>query len=73
MKNSLDDLFDELYKQEKIIEKMNNKFISVMQSLLNIKELEKMNFVIIGTSGVGKSTLINELFGEMLAKEGMGK
>ena len=73
LKNRLDDLFDELYKQEKIIEKMNNKFISVMQSLLNIKELEKMNFVIIGTSGVGKSTLINELFGEMLAKEGMGK
>ena len=32
-----------------------------------------MNFIIIGTSGVGKSTLINELFGEKLAAEGNGK
>ena len=31
-----------------------------------------MNFIAIGTSGVGKSTLINEIFGEQIAKEGMG-
>ena len=29
-----------------------------------------MNFIIIGSSGVGKSTLINEIFGEQLAQEG---
>ena len=32
-----------------------------------------MNFIIIGNSGVGKSTLINEIFGEYLAQEGNGK
>ena len=32
-----------------------------------------MNFIIIGNSGVGKSTLINEIFGEKLAQEGNGK
>ena len=37
LKNSLDDLFDELYKQAKIIEKMNNKKIS--QKAHKVKEL----------------------------------
>ena len=54
------------------MEKINNKFINTMQTSVNTKELEKMNFIVIGTSGVGKSTLINEIFGEKLAKEGMG-
>ena len=43
-----------------------------MKSSVNHKELQKMNLIFIGTSGVGKSTLINEIFGEQLAKEGMG-
>ena len=43
-----------------------------MKSSVNHKELQKMNLILIGTSGVGKSTLINEIFGEQLAKEGMG-
>ena len=73
LKQRLSVLFDELYEQQNIIEKLNNKFISGMKNLLDIKELNVMNFVIIGTSGVGKSTLINEVLGEMLAEEGMGK
>ena len=32
-----------------------------------------MNFMIIGASGVGKSTLINALFREKVAEEGIGK
>jgi len=32
-----------------------------------------MNFIIIGNSGVGKSTLINEILLEKLAQEGIGK
>ena len=36
------------------------------------KDLEKMNFILIGNSGVGKSTLINEILGEKLAMEGNG-
>ena len=33
-----------------------------MKSSVNHKELQKMNLIFIGTSGVGKSTLINEIF-----------
>ena len=72
LKQKLELLFEELFEHEKILEKINNKFISTLQINLNQKELDKMNFIVIGTSGVGKSTLINELFGEKLAKEGIG-
>ena len=72
LKQKLEHLFDELFQNEKIFEKINNKFIYTMQTSVNTKELEKMNFIAIGTSGVGKSTLINEIFGEQMAKEGMG-
>ena len=54
LKKKLELLFDELFENEKILDKIN------------------MNFIAIGTSGVGKSTLINEIFGEQIAKEGMG-
>ena len=72
LKNKLDILFNELFENEKIMEKINNKFIDGMKAISDIKELNKMNFIIIGKSGVGKSTLTNEALGEMLAKEGMG-
>ena len=73
LKQKLENLFDELFKSEKIIEKINNKFIITIKKYSNEKELEKMNFMVIGTSGVGKSTLINVLLGEYLAVEGQGK
>ena len=72
LKQKLELLFDELFENENILSKINNKLISTMQKSVNTKELEKMNFIAIGTSGVGKSTLINEIFGEQMAKEGMG-
>lgn len=37
------------------------------------KELKKVNLLIAGKSGVGKSTLINTVFGEDLVKTGVGK
>ena len=72
LKQKLETLFDVLFKNENILNKINNKFIFTLKNSLNKKELEKMNFIAIGNSGVGKSTLINEIFGENLAKEGMG-
>jgi len=72
LKQKLELLFDELFSNEKIISKINTKFVNTIQTSVNKKELEKMNFIAIGTSGVGKSTLINEIFGEKIAKEGMG-
>ena len=73
LNKQLDNLFDTLFKNEKIVKKINNKFISVIQASFNGKELNKMNFIIIGNSGVGKSTLINEILLEKLAQEGIGK
>ena len=72
LKQKLESLFDVLFQNENILNKINNKFILTLKNSLNMKELEKMNFIAIGNSGVGKSTLINEIFGENLAKEGMG-
>ena len=72
LKEQLDVLFDKLFESENIMQKINIKFLKIVKSKVNQKELEKMNFIVIGTSGVGKSTLINEIFGEKVAKEGMG-
>ena len=73
LKDNLDILFDKLFELENINKNINDKFLEIVKSNVNHLELEKMNFIIIGTSGVGKSTLINELFGEKLAAEGNGK
>ena len=73
LKDHLEDLFDKLYENEQVIKKINNKFINIIQISFTPKELNKMNFIIIGSSGVGKSTLINEILGEKLAQEGNGK
>ena len=72
-KKKLNRLFQDLYLNEKIQEKMTQEFINIVKKTANKKELNKMNFMIIGSSGVGKSTLINQLFGEELAQEGSGK
>ena len=73
LRKKLNSLFHELYSYQKIEEKMNRKFIHILENTANKKELNRMNFMIIGSSGVGKSTLINQIFGEDLAEEGSGK
>lgn len=73
IKKKIPSLFNELFQNENIIEKINRKIIDVLKKSYDKIELKKMNFMVIGTSGVGKSTLINELLGEQLAKEGSGK
>ena len=65
-------LFQKLFNIETIGNKISNKFIEIIKQNFHKKELKKMNFMIIGASGVGKSTLINALLGEKVAKEGLG-
>ena len=72
-KRKLISLFNELFAFEKIINKINNKFIELLKENVNLIELNQMNFLIIGTSGVGKTTLINELCGKQIGKEGAGQ
>lgn len=38
-----------------------------------IKNLNTLNIIVAGKTGVGKSTLINSVFKEKLAETGMGK
>ena len=73
MKKNLSSLFQELFQSQKILEKIDKTFITILKNNSNNIKLKRMNFMIIGSSGVGKSTLINELFGEYLAEEGAGK
>lgn len=37
------------------------------------KDLQKVNLLVVGKSGTGKSTLINTVFGEEIVQTGVGK
>jgi len=73
IKNNFKILFRRLFDLENIQNKITNKFIEIIKKNYLNKELKTMNFMVIGASGVGKSTLINALFRENLAKEGKGR
>ncbi len=47
------------------------KCIDIVNSKL--KNLKKLNIIVVGKSGVGKSTLINSLFRESFAQTGLGR
>ena len=73
IKNNFKNLFQRLFDIENIQNKITNKFIEIIKKNYLYKELKTMNFMIIGASGVGKSTLINALLRENVAEEGKGK
>ena len=72
-KKRLHSLFEELYRYEKIPEKLIEEFNNITKKNSDNKKLTKMNIMLIGSCGTGKSTLINSLFGEKMAREGIGK
>ncbi|RVY58302.1 GTPase [Helicobacter pylori] len=49
-----------------------DKLLKHFKNLKDIKE-SKMNILLMGATGVGKSSLINGLFGQEVAKAGVGK
>jgi len=71
-KKEFSNLFQQLFVDENIQNEITNKFIEIFKENYPNKDLKKMNFMIIGASGVGKSTLINALLREDVAKEGLG-
>ena len=63
-------LFQRLFDIENIKNKIKIKFIEIIKKNYLNKELKTMIFMSIGTCGVGKSTFINTLYREKVAREG---
>ena len=63
-------------EQENIIkflkEKILNTFINIITSNINVKPLEKMNFIVVGCGGVGKTTLIHQILNEQVKRKIVG-
>ena len=75
--NSIENVIIDFIEQENIIEKVNKKFDDNRNRFIDDsnKFKNKFNILIIGHTGAGKSTLINEILGlssEDKAKEGKG-
>ena len=52
-------------------EEINQKILEEFEKYK--KSVQKPNILLAGGTGVGKSSLINKIFGKELAKTGMGK
>jgi GTP-binding protein EngB required for normal cell division len=68
-------LIIDLFKAEKILSFTNNSLKNfIKDSNKEVKTVEHLNIVVVGPSGVGKSTLINAILNsENLTLEGFGK
>ena len=80
-------LFALLFGKQKLKEEFedNEDITGYMKELLNKikhcgkialkqeKELEKLNIIVLGKTGVGKSTLINHIFRDFFAETGVGR
>ena len=73
LKNKIEILFENLFESEEIFKKINNQITKVIKTSKFYDQYEKINFIVMGYSGTGKSTLINELIGTIEAKEGTEK
>jgi len=59
--------YQQLFQNEKIYEIIEGNIRNITKELIKEKEIDHLNIEIIGKTGVGKSTLINAIFGEKLA------
>ena len=70
--DELEDLFYNLYKEEKINDILIKEILEKIKLLKFNEQINCYNIQIIGNSGVGKSTLINTLLREKVAKTSIG-
>lgn len=70
--DELEDLFYNLYKEEKLKDMLLKKILEKIKLFKFNEQINCYNIQIIGNSGVGKSTLINTLLREEVAKTSIG-
>lgn len=70
--DELEDLFYNLYKEEKIKDILLKEILEKINLFEFNQQINYYNIQIIGNSGVGKSTLINTLLREKVAKTSIG-
>ena len=67
------DCFQQLIISEKLEDNIKDNVRQLIKNLIKENEIKHLNLQIIGKTGVGKSTLINSIFGEKLAEEKKGE
>ena len=69
----LKECYQQLIKTENLEEYFKENVKQLVKELIKENEVNYLNLQIIGKTGVGKSTLINSIFGEKVAEEKKGK
>ena len=70
IKNELNNILKDL--DDNIKKKIQNTYSSCLETIKNDKNM-KYRIILIGRSGVGKSTLINAIFDYDIAETGIGR
>ena len=73
LEKEIKDCYEKLFQSEKTEENIKENVRKLVKDLIKENEINHLNLEIIGKTGVGKSTLINAIFGEEVAKVKMGE
>jgi len=65
--------YEQLFKFENLEKIIKENVKQLIKDLIKENEIKHLNIQIIGKTGVGKSTLVNAIFGEKVAEEKKGE